>query len=130
MESGGGPWPAPRWLRRQTSVAAAAGLVDLAALLLAELLQLKLDPANQRPHPADLLVGGHRLGAGPRLQLDRSADPFAVAQQHVQVAVQLAQVGRVRAEVAAAHAAKPNGHAWPPACTLDGSVQILNGTAI
>ncbi|MFE0156851.1 hypothetical protein ACFWY5_57670 [Nonomuraea sp. NPDC059007] len=55
----------------------------------------------------DLLVRWHRLGSGPSLDVGGCAQAFAVAEQVVEVCLQVGQVGDVGAEMVAAHAAEP-----------------------
>src|SRR5260370_181016 len=65
------------------------------------------DAGEERPDAGDLLLGWHRLGAGPLLDVGGGEEPLAVAQQVVQVGLQVGEVGHVGAEVVAARAAEP-----------------------
>jgi hypothetical protein len=78
-------------------------LGDLAAVVLVEGVQVGLDAADQLPHPSDLLLRWGCGGAGPVLQVGGGQDAFAVGQQLLQVRLQLGQIRRVAAKVAAAH---------------------------
>ena len=71
-------------------------------------VEVASDLADQAADAGDLLVGGRGLGAGPVVDVDGGAQPFPVAQQVVEVGVEVGQVGGVGAEVVAAHAAEPD----------------------
>ena len=64
---------------------------------------------DQPADAGDLLLRGHGLGACPVVEVGGGEQPFAVAQQVVEVGVQVGQVGDVGAEVVAAGAAEPVG---------------------
>jgi hypothetical protein len=81
------------------------------------------------PEERLLAPHGHGVDAGPLVELDRHADPFAAAQQHVQVAAQLGQVGRVARKWPQPTQRNRNGQAPPPTLTLLDAEQTPNGTA-
>ena len=85
------------------------GVVDSGALGLVELGRIAFDPVDQPPDPGDLLVGGGGVGAGPLVDpIEGGGQPFAGAQQVIEVGGQLGQVRDVGAEVVAAGAAEPD----------------------
>ena len=68
-----------------------------------------VDAVDQPSDPGDLLGGGGGVGAGPLVDpVDGGGEPFAGAQQVVEVGGQVGQVGDVGAEVVAAGAAEPD----------------------
>jgi hypothetical protein len=85
------------------------GLVDVGALAVGELVAVGLDVGDQPPDPGDLLFRGHRLGAGPVVEIGCGEESFAASEQVVEVGAQVGQVGDVGAEVVAAGAAEPVG---------------------
>ena len=85
------------------------GVVDAGALGVVELGDVAFDAVDQPPDPGDLLLGGGGVGAGPVVDpVDGGGQPFAGAQQVVEVGLQVGQVGDVGAEVVAARAAEPD----------------------
>ena len=94
-----------------------------------EVVEIGGDSGDEPADPGDLLGRGRGLGSCPVVDIGAGQELFPVAEQVVEVGVQVGEVGDVGAEVVAAGAAEPVGQACPPAFTLDGSVQIPNGTA-
>ena len=85
------------------------GLVDLGALGVVELGDVAFDPVDQPPDPGDLLLGGGGVGTGPFVDpVDGGGQPFAGAQQVIEVGLQVGQERDVGAEVVAAGAAEPD----------------------
>ncbi len=98
--------------------------VDLASFDGVEAGDVTVDAVDQPSDSGDLLGGGGGVGAGPLVDpVDSGGEPFAGAQQVVEVGGQLGQVGDVGAEVVAARAAEPDRAGAAAGFTLDGSVQ-------
>jgi hypothetical protein len=69
------------------------GVVDLGSVGLVEVGDVAGDAVDQPADPADLLGGGGGVGAGPFVDpVDGGGEPFAGAQQVVEVGGQLGQV--------------------------------------
>ena len=83
------------------------GLVDLVAFGGGELAEAGVDPGDEPPDPGDLLLRGQGLGVRPVVQVGGGEQAFPVAQQVIEVGLQVGQVGHVGAEVVAAGAAEP-----------------------
>ena len=84
-------------------------LVDAGSLGLVELGDVAFDAVDQPPDPGDLLLGRGGVGAGPVVDaVDGGGQPFAGAQQVIEVGLQVGQEGDVGAEVVAAGAAEPD----------------------
>ena len=95
---------AARWRRTHGD-----GVVDLGAFGRVESGDVAGDAVDQPPDPGDLLGGGGGVGAGPLVDpVEGGGEPFAGAQQVVEVGGQLGQVRDVGAEVVAAGAAEPD----------------------
>ena len=96
---------AARWRRTDGD-----GVVDLGSFGLVESGDVTGDAVDQPPDESDLLRGGCGVGAGPFVDpFHGGGQPFAGAQQVVEVGGQLGQVRDVGAEVVAAGAAEPDG---------------------
>jgi len=67
------------------------GLVDAGALVRCQVLDAGLDPADELPDLGDLLPGGGGGGACPAVGAGGGGEPFAGAEQVVEVG---GQVGR------------------------------------
>ena len=91
-----------RW--RRTTVTACSHVL---AFVGGELVEAGADPGDEAADAADLLVRGHGLGACPVVEVGGGEQAFPVAQQVVEVGLQVGQVGDVGAEVVAAGAAEP-----------------------
>ena len=89
------------------------GLADLLTFSVGQVIEPVLDPGDELPDPGDFLLGRDGFGACPLVDLGRGEHAFAVAEQVVEVGVQVGQVGDVGAEVAAAGAAEPVGAGIP-----------------
>jgi hypothetical protein len=61
---------------------------------------------------------------GPVVGLDEGGQPLAVTQEIRQVGFQVGQVGHVGAEWLQPTQRNRTGQSWPPAVTLEGSVQV------
>jgi hypothetical protein len=85
------------------------GLGDLGSFVEGELIDVFFDAPDEGLDVTDLILGGQRLGAGPVVDVNGGEDAFAVAEQVVEVCLEVWQVGHVGAEVVAAHAPKPEG---------------------
>jgi len=84
-------------------------VLDLGSILRGEVVEFGPDAVNQTADPANLLSGRKGLRARPLVGIDRSGeDTFPVAEQVGQVRLQIGQVRRIRAEVAAADAPEPD----------------------
>ena len=84
-------------------------LVDAGSLAFVEIGDVAFDPADQPPDPGDFLLGRGGVDAGPVVDsVDGGGQPFAGAQQIIEVCLQVGQVGNVGAEVVAARAAVPD----------------------
>ena len=84
-------------------------VVDLGSLGVVEAGDVAFDPGDQPPDPGDLLLGRGGVGAGPFVDtVDGGGQPFAGAQQVVEVGLQVGQERDVGAEVVAAGAAEPD----------------------
>lgn len=71
------------------------GLVDLVAVLGAESVEVCLDATDELPNPRDLLVRGHGLVLGPGVCFRHRGQPFPVAEQVVNVCLEVGQIGDV-----------------------------------
>ena len=91
-----------RW-RRTTATAC----VDLVAFVGGEVVEAGADPGDETADPGDLLLGGGGFGAGPVVEVGGGEQSFPVAEQVIEVGLQVGQVGDVGAEVVAAGAAEP-----------------------
>ena len=89
------------------------GLADLLALGGGQVIEPVLDPGDELPDPGDLLGGGDGFGSYPLVDVGRGEHAFPVAEQIIEIGVQVRQVGDVGAEVAAAYAAEPVGTGVP-----------------
>ena len=79
------------------------------ALGVGELGDVAFDAVDEPPDAGDLLLGGGGVGAGPLVDaVDGGGEPFAGAEQVIEVGGQVGQVGDVGAEVVAAGAAEPD----------------------
>src|ERR1039457_4821589 len=86
------------------------GFADLGLLGVIEAGDVALDPGDQVPDPDDLLLGRGGVGAGPLIAaVDGGGQPFAGAQQVLQVCLQVGQERDIGLEVVAAGAAEPDG---------------------
>lgn len=86
------------------------GVVDCGSCGLVESGDVTSDVVDELPDPGGLLGGGGGVGAGPLVDPGEGGrEPFAGAQQVVEVGGQLGQVRDVGAEVVAARAAEPDG---------------------
>lgn len=84
-------------------------VVDAGSFGLVEPGDAAADAADQLPDPGDLFLGGGGVGAGPLVDpVKRGGQPFAGAQQVVEVGLQVGQERDVGAEVVAAGAAEPD----------------------
>lgn len=85
------------------------GPFGLVALVAGELVQAAGDAGDQPADPADLLLRWHGFCFRPFLDIGGGEYPFPVAQQVIEIGVQVREVGHVGAEEAAARAAEPVG---------------------
>ena len=93
-------------------------VVDAGSLGVVEVGDVAFDAVDQPPDPGDLLFGGGGVGAGPVVDpVDGGGQPFAGAQQIVEVGLQVGQERDVGAEVITAGAAEPDRAG--PAAGLD-----------
>ena len=75
----------------------------------AGLVEIAVDAADEPPDPGDLLLAGGGVGAGPFVDaVDGRGQAFTGAQQVIEIAGEVGQVGRVGAEVVAAGATEPD----------------------
>src|SRR6266568_9084929 len=84
------------------------GLVDAGTVVRAKAGDVAFDAVDELPDDGDLLAGGCRLVACPGVDAGRGGEPFAGAEQVVEVSGQVGEVGHVGAEVVAAGAAEPD----------------------
>jgi hypothetical protein len=80
------------------------GLVDAGAVVRAQAGDVAFDAADELPDDGDLLIGGCRLVACPCVDAGGGGEPFAGAEQVIEVGGQVGEVGGVGAEVVAAGA--------------------------
>ena len=83
------------------------GGVDVGSLLVGEVLETGLDPGDETADADDLFFGGHGFSSRPLVDIGGGKDSFAVAEQVVEVGLQIGEVGDVGAEVVTARAAEP-----------------------
>ena len=85
------------------------GVVHGGAFIVGELGHVTFDSADQPPDAGDLFLGRGRVRASPLIDsFDRGGQAFAGAQQVVEVAGEVGQVGHVGAEMVTAGAAEPD----------------------
>ena len=89
-------------------------LVDLGPPAGVHAVDVALDLADEVPDPADFPCCGHRVGTGPLIDpVDAGGQPFAGAQQVIEIPGQVRKVGDVGAEVVTAGAAEPDRAGTP-----------------
>ena len=85
------------------------GVVDAGSLGFVDAGDIAFDSVDQPPDPGDFFLGRGGVGAGPVIDaVDGGGQPFAGAQQIIEVCLQLGQERDVGAEVVAADAAVPD----------------------
>ena len=75
--------------------------------MVGDLVESAADPVDQPADVGDLVVGGHRVGAGPAVEVGCGQQPFTAGEQVVEATLQVGQIGHVGAEVVATHPAEP-----------------------
>jgi hypothetical protein len=100
-------------------------LVDPGVLGRVQVGDVALDPVDQVPDPADLLLGGRGVDTGPLIDsVDGGGQAFTGAQQVVEVADQVGQVDTSVRKWSQPTQRNRTGHAPPPAATLAGWVHV------
>src|ERR1017187_4329124 len=85
------------------------GFADGCAFFLAQTGDVAVDLGDEPPDAGDLLAGGGGVGACPVVGAgDGGGEPFAGAEQVIEVGGEVGKVGHVGAEVVAAGAAEPD----------------------
>jgi hypothetical protein len=83
-------------------------VVDDGPVLVAEASDVALDPGDELPDAGDFLLRRGGGGPGPLVDAGHGGEPFAGAEQVIEVGGQVGEVGHVGAEVVAAGAAEPD----------------------
>jgi hypothetical protein len=101
------------------------GVLNAGSLGLVEFDDIALDPVDQLSDPGDLLLGGGGVGARPLVDaVEGGGQPFPGAQQILEVGLQVGQMATVVRKWSHPTQRNRTGQAPPPACTLDGSLQV------
>jgi len=75
--------------------------VDAGTVRWVEVVEAGGDPADEGADAPDLFLRGHRFGARPVVDVSGGKETLSVAEQVIEVGVQVGQVGHVGAEVVA-----------------------------